>query len=148
MSRGSLRLRFVDDGDRTGELIAHAASDSFSGAGRAYFSINTIEEFATAIAAFPMTDDARPAISGGFGEINAPLEQEHLGITVYPINSRGYAGVQVRMSTSIQAGDRPESLQSARIEIVTTCEPLARFGRELMAVLHGNIDEAVLLADR
>jgi hypothetical protein len=46
MSDGFLRLRFYDDGDGIGELIALAKSGNFSGTGRAYFSIDEIEKFA------------------------------------------------------------------------------------------------------
>ena len=150
MSGGFLRIRFVDDYDGSGELIAHAGSNRFSGIGRAYFNTDTIAAFATAIAAFPLSNDARPMITGGFSTTDRPdeLDQEHLGITAYPIGSRGYIGVRVRMATPLHAGERPESRESATIEVVTTYEPLARFSRDLISMLRGNAEEAVLFEDR
>jgi hypothetical protein len=52
------------------------------------------------------------------------------------------------MGTPLHNGERPESRKLATIEVVTTPEPLARFSRELMAVLEGNAEEAVLIDDR
>jgi hypothetical protein len=143
-----LRVRFSDDGDGTGELNAYASSGCFSGTGRAYFHTGEVEEFASALAAFPITNDARPRIAGGYlRKTGGPgeLSQEHLGITVYPINSRGYIGIQVRMATTFCEGDRPESRESATVELVTTHIPLARFSRELIEVLRGSAEEAVLI---
>ena len=78
---GFLRVRFVDDFDGSGELIAHAESGGFSGNGRAYFNIEEIKTFADAIAGFPLSDSSRPSISGGCGSLNGPEHayQEHLG---------------------------------------------------------------------
>src|SRR5258708_13935885 len=109
MPDGFLRLQFVDDGDGTGELIAQAGSGIFSGTGRAYVSVEAIEKFANWIADFSLSNEKRAMIAGGFiGTSGRPgeLDQEHLGITVYPIDSRGYIGVQVQMATPIHAGDR------------------------------------------
>ncbi len=149
MPGGFLRIRFVDDRDGTGELTAHAASNAFSGTGRAYFNIETIERFAESIAAFPLGNELH-SIAGGFvGTKDRPneLDQEHLGITVYPIDSRGYIGVQVRMAMPVHDNERPESQQSATVELVTTHQPLARFSRELIAMLRGNAEEVVLFSD-
>ena len=151
MSAEFLRIRFVDDGDGTGELIAHAGSHDFSGTGRAYFNIEEIEKFAESIAAFPRSDETRASIAGGsFGTRDRPgeLDQEYLGITVYQIDSRGYIGMQVRMATPIHAGERPESRQTATVELVTTHQPLERFSRHLIAVLRGNAEEAELTGSR
>ncbi len=150
MSGGFLRLRFDNDGDGTGELIAVANSGSFSGTGRAYFSVDEIERFANAIADVSISNEPH-SIAGGFyrtvdrlGE----LDQEHLGITVYPIDSRGHIGVQVRRATPIHAGERIESRESATIALVTTHEPLVRFSRHLIAALRGNAEEAVLIGSQ
>lgn len=148
MSDGFLRIRYADDGGFSGELIAHAGSDCFSGIGRAYFNLEEIEKFAAAIVDYPLSNAARPAIAGGYLSATGrrgELKEEHLGITVYPINSRGDIGIQVRMATPTCEGDRPESREAASVELVTTYEPLSRFSRELIAVLHGNTDEAVLI---
>ncbi len=146
MSSGFLRVRFVDEYDGTGELIAHAGSDGFSGTGRAYFNTEAIQKFADAIANFPVSNAVPLTVAGGFvdsAERSGIPEQEHLGISVYPIDSHGHIGIQIRMATPLYTGDRPESRKSATVELVTTHEPLARFSRDLLAMLGGNTDEAV-----
>jgi len=129
--------------------MARAEAGGFAGEGGAYFSISQIEEFAAAIGAFPLTTAERPSISGGFWKRAAPseLEQEHLGIEVYPIDARGHVGILVRLMQELWPGTRPESQNGVRLEIVTSYQPLAEFSRKLAALIHGNISEAVLCGD-
>ena len=62
-----LRLRFMDDGDGTGKLMARAEADGFSGEGGAYFNVEELEEFAEALRVFPPPlDDHRRSIASGF----------------------------------------------------------------------------------
>jgi hypothetical protein len=142
-----LRLRFDDDGDGTGKLLARAEADGFAGEGGAYFNVSKIEDFANAIGIFPLpSQDKRLSISSGFGSNeHGQLEQEHLGIAVYPADARrGYIGIQVRMATEVWKETRPESKKMAVVEVVTTYEPLSKFSKDLIALLHGKIKEAVL----
>jgi hypothetical protein len=137
MRQGYLRLRFDNE---VGELFARAQADGFSGEGSAYFNIDEIEKFAIALGAFPLRS---PAISGGFLERDgAGNLKEHLGISLYAIDSRGHIRVQVRMSTTEHPGDtRPESRHAATVEIMTTYEPLSKFSRQLRALLRGDVAE-------
>jgi|SRR5580698_9706891 hypothetical protein len=148
MADNYLRLRFSDDGDGTGELLARAEADGFAGESGAYFNPAEIEAFAKAIGTFPLpVDDKRLSITGGFWsrERRGDLEQELLGISVYFADApRGYIGIQIRMATPIWKGTRPDSKKSAAVEVVTTYEPLAKFSRDLDAVLRGKLKEAVL----
>jgi hypothetical protein len=143
-----LRLRFSNDGDGTGKLIARAEVEGFSGEGEAYFSIETLEEFADSLRAFPFPlRDARRSITGGFGSGKKPDEvaEEHLGISAYLANAhRGYIGIQVRMATAVWPGTRPESKKQAVVEILTTYEPLSKFGKDLTSVLRASLTEALL----
>lgn len=141
-----LRLRFDDDDDGTGKLLARAEAEGFAGEGGAYFNVSELEDFAKAIGVFPLpSQDKRLSISGGFGSNEHQLEQEHLGITVYPADAqRGYIGIQVRMATEIWRETRPDSKKMAIVEVVTTYEPLSRFSKDLIALLHGKIKEALL----
>jgi hypothetical protein len=141
-----LRIRFRRDNDGTGELTVEAASEGFLGRSSAWFSVAALEEFARAIAVFPLANERRPAITGGYCTPDR-IEQEHVGITVYPIDALGHIGVQIRMATAFERGMRPESQHSAKIEVLTTYAPLARFSRELLGVLDGSLNEAVLSGD-
>lgn len=146
MPRGYLQLSFRDDGDGTGKLLARAEADGFAGKGGAYFSANQIEAFAAALTAFPLPQQPRPSLSGGYWkkDHSGELDQEHLGLEAYPIGKRGYIGIHVRIATEIQDQDRPESQLAVRLEIVTSYEPLGRFGRQLIALVRGSVEEAVL----
>jgi hypothetical protein len=143
-----LRLRFLDDGDGTGKLMAWAAADGFSGESGAYFNVEELEEFAEALQVFPLPpDDHRRSIARGFGskENHVTLEREHLGISVYLANpQRGYVGIQVRMATAVWPDLRPESKKQAVIEILATYEPVSKSSRDLLSILRGSLKEAVI----
>jgi hypothetical protein len=140
MSESYLRLRFGNEGERWGELFARAQADGFSGEGSGYFDIDEIEKFALAVGAFPLK---MSSISGGFEKRDSAGKlEEHLGISLYAIDSRGHIRVQVRMSTTADPGDtRSESQNSAKVELVTTYEPLSKFSRGLIALVRGSVAE-------
>ena len=147
MPRSYLRLRFWDEGDGTGELFARAEADGFAGEGSAYFPITELKEFAQAVSEFPLpSNDKRLSLASGFANMDGRggLDQEHLAINVYAVDTHGYIGLQIRMATQVSESTRPESQKAAKIEIVTTYEPLSRFGKDLLAVLQGKANEASL----
>jgi hypothetical protein len=141
-----LRLRFWNEGDGHGQLTARAEAEGFSGEGKAYFNIEELEEFADSLRVFPFPlVDARRSIAGGFlsKKDSSKLEQEHLGISVYPADAhRGYIGIQVRMATEVWPQTRLESRKQAVVEMITTYEPLSKFSRDLRSVLRGSLNEA------
>jgi hypothetical protein len=143
-----LRLRFGNDGDGTGRLVARAEADGFSGESGAYFNVDKLEKFAESLQVFPLPpEDNRRSIAGGFGvnEDHTKPAQEHLGISVYLANAqRGYVGIQVRMATEVWPDRRPESKKQAVVEILATYEPLSKFSRDLLSVLRGSLKEAVI----
>lgn len=147
MPKSYLRLRFADDHDGTGELFAAARAGGFAGEGSAYFNVDRLESFASDIIVYPPAALTHPEISSGFAA-DGGLEQEHLGLAVYAIDpKRGYIGVQVRMASQASSGARRESQSIARIEIVTSYEPLARFSRAFIGILRGQASEALLQGD-
>jgi hypothetical protein len=146
MRYGLLSLKFNDDGDGTGELTADATVDGYSLRGSAYFGIGQLKEFAKAIAKFPLPERAICQIAGGFysKKERGKLEQEHLGIDVYPVDHRGHIGIQLRAATELWQDTRPDSQKIAKLEIITTYEPLAKFSRDLVSLLDGSIGEITL----
>jgi hypothetical protein len=146
MSQSYLRLRFQNDGDGTGKLVARAQAGTFGGEGAAFFNIEQIEEFAAAIAGYPLPPDARLSISSGFAMDDnvGKVDQEHLGIEVYPIDTRGHVGVQVRMATPLWKGMRPQSQRKVSLEIVTAYQELSDFSHDMIAVVRGATEEALL----
>lgn len=149
MPNGYLKLTFRDDGDGTGKLVAEATARGYSGTSGAYFGIGHLQEFARSIAEFPLPDIGRCCLASGFGSRQNPgeLEQEHLGIDVYPVDHRGHIGIQVRMATEMWSDTRPRSQKAAKVEIITTYEPIARFSKDLLAMLEGTISEAFLVGE-
>lgn len=149
MRNGYLKLTFKDDGDGTGKLVAEATAGGFSGVSGAYFDIGHLQQFARSIAEFPLPDISRCSLASGFGSKQNPgeLEQEHLGIDVYPVDHRGHIGIQVRMATEMWSDTRPRSQKTARVEIITTYEPIAKFSKDLPAMLGGTISEVLLVGE-
>ena len=147
MPRSYLRLRFANDLDGTGELFARAQAEGFAGESSAYFGVKELENFASELRVYPPAVLTRREISSGFGAKDG-ISQEHLGIAVYPVDpKRGYIAVQVRMAAKDWVGARSESQSSARIEIITTYEPLCQFSHALVALVRGNAAEALLEGD-
>jgi len=149
MCHGFLTLTFRDDGDGTGKLSAEAEAGGYSGKSGAYFDVARIQEFAGAISEFPLPELSRCSLASGFWskEVPGALEQEHLGIEIYPVDHRGHIGVQVRMATEIWNDTRPKSHKAAKLEIITTYEPLAKFSKDLLAMLSGTASEATLAGE-
>jgi len=114
----------------------------------AYFDIFRIEEFANAISEYPLPERLRCSLASGFGPgAPEPLDQEQLSIEVYPIDSRGHIGVQVRMATLLWDDIRHDSQRTTTLELLTTYEPMAKFSRHLLAVLKGTAEEAIREAE-
>ena len=140
---GYLRLRFADDGDGTGKLYASAEAGGFAAKGAAWFGISQIEEFAIAVAAFPLPADKQIGVAGGFWK-DGQLTQEHLAIEIYQIDGRGRIGVQVRASTELQGKARKQSQLAAKLEIITSYERLRHFSEGLHNLVNGRTEEVLL----
>ena len=144
MLHGFLKIRFRDDGDGTGKLLVEAQAGGYAGKSGAYFGIEELREFAAALGRFPLPEHDGRSISGGFAETRGKPGQEHVGIDVYPVDRRGHIGIQVRMGMEVWNETRPESQKAAKLEIITTYEPLAKFSKEFLAVIDGAVPEAAL----
>lgn len=142
MTHGFLKLGFADE---TGEPFAEAATQGFAAKAAAYFNIDDIKEFAKSISEYPLPDRRRCSLASGFGSRTpGVLHQEHLSIEVYPIDSRGHIGLQVRMATPVWPEQRVDSQRAAKLELLTTYEPLGKFDRDLLALMEGKTQEAAL----
>ena len=146
---GSIRLRFERDDDGTGELSATAAANGFAGVGAAWFNVDELQNFASRLSDYPLSDPG-PTIAGGFYRDGArpALSQELIGISAYAVGRTGQVGVQVRLATGVWEATRPESRHSVQLELLTTYEHLGRFARQLAAVVVGEAPEAVLEGEK
>lgn len=143
----SLKLDIDDDG--TGELIARIQANGFSGRGAAWFNLREISDFASNLTQFPLPVSNRPTLRGGNWSKSRPsvIEQEHVGLEVYPIGSRGVIGVRARLATPHQNTDRPEDFFQVVAELKTSYAELARFAKALSALVSGHVNEALLCAE-
>ena len=145
MRHGFLRLGFALESEGVCTLFAEAATDGFAGKASGLFNTTDLEEFAQAISEYPLPARNRCSLVTGFGTAGSKvMDEEHLGIEVYPIDSRGHIGVQVRMATPLWANSRVDSQSQAKFELRTTYEPLRSFSANLLALLRGAIEEALL----
>jgi hypothetical protein len=146
MSHGFLKLTFQDDGDGAGKLLVEAQASGFAGRSGAYFDKTHLEGFARAIGELPLPDSHRCCIASGFGSGEKPgeLEQEHVGIELYPADQRGHIGIQVRLATEFWPDTRPKSRKAVVLEVITTYQALADFSRDLVALLQGRAADALL----
>jgi hypothetical protein len=149
MERDNLSLRFDNDSDGTGKLLASVRFRGFAGHGGAWFGVAELEKFANAMAGYPISSDKRTEIAGGFWKKDASgeLQQEHLAIAVYRIGHRGQVGVQLRLAGELWDGDRPESQSTLQVEFLTTHQPLSDFSRQLLALIRGEAQVAILEAE-
>jgi hypothetical protein len=145
-----LRLRFHDDGDSTGKLHVEVSADGFCAQSAAYFSISELQAFARSLIAFPLPEQPRLKIAGGFWSKTDPavLEDVLLSIEVYPVGARGQVGVRVHSESEIWPGDREESRNEATVELLTTYAQLGAFSREMLALISQAQVEAVLGCER
>jgi hypothetical protein len=146
-NREKLVFYFDADDDGTGELFAEASANGFSGVGSAWFNRSELLEFANALATYPIPKDKLPKIAGGFWrkDVSDELDQEHLAISVYPIDGVGNLGVQVRLATAENSSEmRPESLHVVKLEIQTKYNALATFSKQIIDLVNGRIEKAVL----
>lgn len=143
MRHGFLRLKFYDDSDGTGKLLADIETNGFAGRGGAWFGIAQVEDFADLIASFPLPADAKCSLAGGFWK-DGKLDQEHLAIDVYPVDRRGHIGVQVRIATELWKESRRESQMKVTAEVITSYQPLLEFSKNLKSLVQGSTKEALL----
>ena len=145
---GSIRFQFEPDDDGTGKLTVTAVADGFAGVGAAWFNAADIEAFASQLAAYPLAESG-VAITGGFFDdtVRGAPSQEHVGVRVYRVGSRGQVAVQVRLATEVREHTRPESRHATQLELLTTYGHLGRFARDLLAVVKGDTPVAVLASE-
>ncbi len=149
MTSDLLRLQFVHDGDGTGELFAEVRCREFSGVGSAWFSDQTVIEFAVSLAAaYPLPKDAPLSLRGGIWNMaGTALEQVRVGLEFYPIGPLGRVGCHIVLNTGNRDVERPKSQSSVTVELETTYSRIEAFAKALEMLAKGITNEAVLEAE-
>jgi hypothetical protein len=143
---GYLRLSLETDSDGTGELFAEVSSSGFSGHGSAWFNLQELAVFAKQLGTIPLPADNDLCLEGGYGNQEKPgaLDQVHLSIRIYPIGTKGQIGARVQVADRVERLDRPESQNSAMVELKTSYAALERFAQDLDRLSRSSTSEAVL----
>jgi hypothetical protein len=163
-----LRLTLNDVEYGTGELTVSAQANNFSGQSSAYFHLEEIVQFASALNAYPLPREGFPHLAGGYwkrkghetehhsaiivhsigqeqNSLLYELEQEHVSITVYPVGFVGRIGIQVKLLLPFDERNRPEDRFAVQLEIGTTYQQLGEFSKDLIHLASGEFHETVLL---
>jgi hypothetical protein len=143
---GYLKLQVDSDEDGFGELFASFEANGFAGHGSAWFGLNSLQEMAKQLEQYPLPSTPEVYIAGGYWTNDEPatLKEEHLFIAVYPTNSRGGIGVQVRVAHEELMGDGRETFFTASAELRTSYEQMKKFSKALVALARGEVTEFVL----
>ena len=97
-----LILTYTPENEHDGELCALIESVGYSGQGAAWFSVDQLQSFCAALAAYPISSDTPASLSGGYWNDDATaLVQTHVGLIIAPYDNRGGLIVSVQLSTPI-----------------------------------------------
>lgn len=146
-----LALYFESDDDVTGELFAEVSANGFSGKGSAWFDKKSLLETIESFRQYPIPKENPPIIEGGFWEGSGPdlrLKQEHIYISLYPIDSRGSLGVLVRLAQDEWPGVRLNSIHRVVAELTTTYEEVSKFATQFKNLINDENKKVVLNATK
>jgi len=139
-----LRLRYRPDDEWLGELVVSVASKGFAGVGSAWFSIDSLREFAEAVSAFPLPAHDPPSISGGLGGNEKIPPRDLVAITLEPHNALGAVRVTVHLATEVWNGKERDLAQDITTRFLVTYGDLSQFGQSILDTISGRVEEAVL----
>ena len=139
-----LRLHFRPDDEWLGELTLGVTLGDFTGVGTAWFSKETLREFADALMAFPLSAEQPPSISGGNGGNDTVPAQEQVSIKFEPHNILGAVRATVHVETDFWDGRERGLTKEATMRFLVTYGDLGRFAPAILDLLDGRAIEAVL----
>lgn len=140
-----LILTYTPDNEFDGKLCASIESVGYSGQGAAWFSVDQMHAFCTALGAYPISSDTPPSLSGGYcSDEGNELVQTHVGLTIAPYDVRGSLLVSVRLSSPIWELEGHDLYRSVAVHFRTDYPSLYRFRASLMALVGSETDAATL----
>ncbi|MCW1988099.1 UNVERIFIED_ORG: hypothetical protein M2348_003884 [Sphingomonas sp. R1F5B] len=144
---GTLHLRFEREDEFHGQLFATVSSMGFAGAAAAWFATAELYRFSQACSAYPLNGEALPHIAGGFLSREpgtSEPEQVHLGIDVAPHDLQGNLRVTVRLATEVLRTEKSDLGCNVTVRFVTTYSEMGPFASAMLALVEGEVKEAVL----
>lgn len=134
----SLSLRFEPDPhDCVGRLFVHVGTGSFSGSGVFWAQAQDLEEFATQLGRYPLSQDDLPTIRWGYNACEA--EDLLLFVQVTPFDRVG--GLRV----AVELADLYDPQNRVRTSFKTTYSDIDRFRAALAPLVRGEEAKATLL---
>lgn len=140
----TLRLRYVPDDEWLGQLYVSAASDKFSAQSVAWFDLANLRQFATGLAAYPLSPEAPPSIKGGLGQNELTPAQTLVSIIFEPHDLRGAVRATIHLETEVWNGKERDLAQQSTIRFLLTYSDLATFSSAVLDLLDGRTEDAVL----
>ena len=141
-----LRIMHLRDEDDFGQLVATVRSGAFAGTGWAHFYREQVVRFIQDLRACPLPVDHLTKIEGGYWnkEQRDKLDECHLRVAVRPFDLRGQLMVLVDLATELPTNAGREHQQTIHARFRTEYAELAAFASELLAVLEGKREDALL----
>ena len=139
-----LILTYVPENEFDGELRVSLESAGYSGQGAAWFSIEQLGAFCTALSEFPLSANTPPSLNGGYWGHDGKVLQTHVGIAITPYDVRGSLVVSVELSAPIWEFEGHDLHRSVKSHFRTDYPSLDRFRVSLLGLLASETDAAIL----
>jgi hypothetical protein len=140
-----LKIKWNPDDDGNGELSIEASANGFSGRGSAWFAPTALQNEADKFSQFPIPEDNLPIIQGGFWskDVKEQLEQEHVFLSLRPLNRTGHIVFMVRLASERYSKQRDGDFK-VELQIETNYEELRLFPQRMRDLLEGTLPELIL----
>lgn len=140
-----LILTYTSENEHDGELCASVEGVGYSGQGAAWFNVAQLQSFCAALAAYPISSDTPPSLSGGYwNEDGTAIVQTHVGLTIAPYDIRGSLLVSIQLSAPIWELDGHDMHRCVTTHFRTDYPSLDRFRASLILALEIEGEAATL----
>ena len=138
----SLTLRWVpDDEPDVGLLVVTAAASGYAGRAETWLNGSKVRKWAESLTTYPPRP--RPQTLSAVYR-GASYAHEVVGLAVQPWGARGQVGVAVHLMSPWLDSQLIGPSFEVRLDLLTTFERLNHFSQDLLALLDGAADQAVL----
>ncbi len=128
------------------DLTATVRSHGFSGASTALFGEAELRQFASALKAFPLGDEARRGVSSALWDQPASPDRYLVSLAAFQLDAVGHVAMRIRLGASMENWERPLR-HLIEVDFRTTYGAIDNFAVQLIELLDGTRSEALLPAD-
>jgi len=131
-------FHYEREDEEHGKLIACGEAGDFTGLGEAWFSSETLRQFADACETYPLLAEAPPTLRGGYWDDSGNVIREpHISIVLEPYDARGLIRAVVQLATDSYTADDRAVAQSVNIRFLLTYADLASFAPHFRLLIEG-----------